>query len=83
MAALAVAHNNRGNAYTTKGDYDRAIPDFDESIKLNPAYAKKPFNNRGVAYSRKGEYDLAINLDEAIKLDPNYGGAFANRAEST
>ena len=79
-AALAVAHNNRGNAYATKGDYDRAIQDFDESIKLNPMHAK-PFNNRGVAYSRKGEYDLAIeSLDEAIKLNPNYGGAFANRA---
>ncbi len=79
-AALAIAHNNRGNAYTAKGEYDRAIQDFDEAIKLDPTHAK-PFNNRGVAYLRKGEYDLAIeSLDEAIKLDPNYGGAFANRA---
>ena len=79
-AALAIAHNNRGNAYTAKGDYERAIEDFDDAIKLDPTHAK-PFNNRGVAYLRKGEYDLAIeSLDEAIKLDPNYGGAFANRA---
>src|SRR5437588_4536304 len=34
--ALATAYNNRGNAYATKGDYDRAIQDFDQSIKLNP-----------------------------------------------
>ena len=34
-----------------------------------------------MAYLRKGEYDLAIKaFDEAIKLNPNYGGAFANRA---
>jgi tetratricopeptide (TPR) repeat protein len=73
-AALAIAHNNRGNAHTTKGDYDRAIQDFDQSIKLNPTYARS-FNNRGVAYLRKGEYDLAIKaLDEAIKLNPDYGG---------
>jgi tetratricopeptide (TPR) repeat protein len=79
-AALAIAHNNRGNAYATKGDYDRAIRDFDQSIKLDPTSAK-PFNNRGVAYLKKGEYDLAIkSLDGAIKLNPNYGGAFANRA---
>lgn len=77
---LATAYNNRGNAYTARSDYDRAIADFDQSIKLNPAYVK-PLNNRGVAYLRKGEYDLAIEaFDEAIKLNPNYGEAFANRA---
>src|SRR6185312_1787394 len=66
--ALAVAYNNRGNAYSAEADYDRAIQDFDNSIKLNPSYAK-PLNNRGVAYLKKGEYDLAIKaLDEAIKL---------------
>ena len=78
--ALAIAHNNRGNAYTAKGDHDRAILDFDQSIKLDPTYAK-PFNNRGAAYLRKGEYDLALkSLDQAIKLNPNNGRAFVNRA---
>ena len=78
--ALAIAYNNRGNAHTAKGDLDRAILDFDQSIKLDPAFAK-PFNNRGAAYLRKGEYDLALKaLDQAIRLNPNYGRAFVNRA---
>jgi tetratricopeptide (TPR) repeat protein len=78
--ALPIAYNNRGNAYVAKGDYDRAVRDFDQSIKLNQTYTK-PFNNRGVAYLRKGEYDLAIGaFDEAIRLKPDYGEAFANRA---
>lgn len=46
---LAIAYNNRGNAYAATLDYDRAIQDFDRSIKLNPTYSK-PFNNSGVAY---------------------------------
>jgi tetratricopeptide (TPR) repeat protein len=80
--ALAMAHNNRGNAYAAKADYSRAIQDFDQSIKLDPNYAK-PFNNRGVAYLRKGEFDLAIKaFGEAIKLNPTYSEAFANRAEA-
>lgn len=78
--ALPIAHNNRGNAYVARGDYDRAIQDFDRSIRLDRTYSK-PFNNRGVAYLRKGDYDAAIGaFDEAIRLRPDYGEAFANRA---
>jgi tetratricopeptide (TPR) repeat protein len=78
--AVPIAFNNRGNGYAAKGDYDRAIQDFDQSIKLNQTYPK-PYNNRGVAYLRKGEYDAAIkDFDEAIRLNADYGEAFANRA---
>ncbi|MGA7308073.1 MAG: tetratricopeptide repeat protein, partial [Pseudolabrys sp.] len=64
---LAIAYNNRGDAYAAKGDYDLAINDYDTAIKLNPDFAK-PFNNRGVVFQKKGEYDRAIkDFDEAIK----------------
>jgi tetratricopeptide (TPR) repeat protein len=79
---LTIAYSNRGNAYAAKGEYDRAIRDFDESIKLSPNYAKA-FNNRGVAYRKSGEHDRAIaDFDSAIKLAPNYAVAFANRGET-
>src|SRR5499433_3120625 len=78
---LVIAYNNRGNAYSAKGEYDRAVQDYDQSIKLNPN--AQAFNNRGVAYQKKGEYDRAIeDFDESIKLDPNYANAFANRAQT-
>jgi tetratricopeptide (TPR) repeat protein len=80
--ALAIAHNNRGNAYTGKANYHRAIRDYDQSIKLNPNHARA-FNNRGVAYQKMSEYDRAIkDFDESIKLHPNNASAFANRAET-
>ena len=79
---LAKAHNNRGNHYTRNGEYDRAIQDYDQSIKINPNYPKA-FNNRGVAYQKKGEYERATkDFDEAIKLKPDYSIAFVNRAET-
>ncbi len=79
---LAIAHNNRGNAYFKKGDYDRAIKDYDMAIELLPSYAR-PLNNRGLAYQKKGDYDRAIkDFDETIKLSPNYARAFANRADT-
>ena len=80
--ALAIAYNNRGDAYTEKRNYDLALLDFEQSLKHNPTYAK-PFNNRAVVNLKKGEYDRALeNLNQAIKLDPNYAAAFANRAEA-
>src|SRR3954454_14064557 len=68
--AAAIAYNNRGDAYAKKGDYDRAIIDFDQSIKLNPTNAK-PYNNRGVAYFKKGGYILAMEtFHQAVQLVP-------------
>src|ERR1700733_3122120 len=79
---LASAYNNRGNAFTSEGRYDLAIRDYDQSIKLDPHFAK-PFNNRGVAHQKRDEYDLAIeDFDAAIKIEPAYVNAFANRAET-
>lgn len=36
---LALIFNNRGNAYSDKNDYDRAIADFSQAIRLDPKYA--------------------------------------------
>ena len=59
--------NDSGSAYANKGQYDRAIADFDEAIKLDPEYALS-FYNRGCAYAMKGQHDRAIaDYDEAIR----------------
>jgi tetratricopeptide (TPR) repeat protein len=69
----------RGTAYSSKGDYDRAIQDFDQSVRLNP---NDPgvYYVRGKAYLNKGDYDRAIqNFNQAVHLDPNYAPAFRDR----
>ncbi len=79
---LTIAFTNRGNAYNYKGEYDRAIQDFDQAIRLNPNYAYA-FNGRGNAYNGKGEYDTAIqDFDQAIHLIPTYGYAFNGRGNA-
>ena len=79
IGSLTSAILNRGSAYTIKGNYDRAIQDYDEAIRLNPSYASA-FSHRGYAYDEKGNYDRAIqDYDEAIRLDPSYAVAFSSR----
>jgi tetratricopeptide (TPR) repeat protein len=58
--ALAGAYTNRGDAYNHKGQYDRAIEDYNKAIQLNPNLAVA-YNNRGVAYADKGQYGKAIS----------------------
>ena len=79
---LAIAYNNRGNAYVAKGKYNLAIADYNHALAMNPRYAKA-YNNRGVAFEKQGDLDLAIaNFDAAIALDNKYAHAFVNRGDA-
>jgi tetratricopeptide (TPR) repeat protein len=76
---LAVDFYNRGLAYTLKDQYDRAIEDFDEAIRINPTYALA-FKGRGNVYLSDGQYDRAIeDFDHVIGLNPNDAWAFVGR----
>ena len=71
---MALAFSSRGNAYYNKRDYDRAIQDLTQAVKLNPNDIPA-FNDRGIAYGIKGEVDLAIeDFEQVIRLDPEERG---------
>jgi tetratricopeptide (TPR) repeat protein len=57
----AAAYKNRGNAYYTKRDYDGAIADYNEAMKLDPrqalTYHVLAYVNRARIYSDKKDYD--------------------------
>jgi tetratricopeptide (TPR) repeat protein len=46
------AYNNRGNAWYRRGDFDRAIADYDEAIQLDPKDAQA-YYDRGMAWEKK------------------------------
>ncbi len=63
-----------------KGQYDRAIADFDVAIELRPDYAGA-FRNRGGAYGMSGQYDRAIaDFDVSIELNPDDAEAYIGKA---
>jgi len=78
----AIAHHERALSYKSKGDFDRAIADLSEAIRLDPKYAEA-YYLRGVTYRNKGDLDRAIaDYSEAIRLDPKLAGAYNNRGNA-
>jgi tetratricopeptide (TPR) repeat protein len=77
---LVAVFDARGKAYAKKGDYDRAIEDFNEAVGLIPTYVDA-FVNRCAAYALSGQHDRAIqDCTEAIRLNPHAAYAFNNRS---
>jgi tetratricopeptide (TPR) repeat protein len=78
---LALAYINRAAAYDNKGDYDRAIADYGNAIKLAPEDSSA-YRYRAEVYKEKGDYDRAIaDYGKLIKLNPS-PSAYENRAHA-
>ncbi|MEW6149455.1 MAG: tetratricopeptide repeat protein [Bradyrhizobium sp.] len=78
----ALALYMRGLAYIARGDADRAIADYDESIRLDPRNGLT-FNERGLAFGTKGNLDRAVaDFDRAIELHPGHGDIHYNRGKA-
>ena len=74
----APADNNCGNAYSSKGDYDRAISDYDQAIGLDAKYCVA--TTAAAPYEAKNDSDHAIvDFDQALKLDPSLVAAQRGR----
>ena len=68
--------------YSIEGEYQKAIANYDEVIRLD-FQLPKTYRNRGLAYFYLDQHDRAINdFDEAIRLDPQYALAYANRGRA-
>ncbi len=68
-----------GNADSVKSNYDAAVADYTEAIRLDPKYAEA-YRCRGDAWYWKDGHNKAIDdYSEAIRLEPKNASAFSGR----
>ena len=76
---LANAYYFRGSAKFGKSDFDGAIGDYGQALRLDPSDADY-LNSRAAAYEAKKDVDRALaDYNEAIKTSPNSIYAYNNR----
>jgi tetratricopeptide (TPR) repeat protein len=77
--AEALQQRKEGEAAGKAGDYDRAMANYNEAIRLNHDDALA-YYDRGLIYSNKGDPDRAIaDFSDAVRLNPTYAFAFQSR----
>lgn len=76
----SLAFAMRALAYSLKGQYDKALPDYDHSIELDPNSAIA-LNNRAWAYYKTGKTQRAMrDVERSIQLQPASAHAHDTRA---
>jgi len=70
---------NKGVEVARMGEYDAAIHNFDEALRIDPKFVPA-YDNRGTVEMARGDLARAIaDYDQAIRLDPKDSIAFGNR----
>jgi len=82
---IGLQRDEQAHLHFASGNYQLAIADFTEAIRLNPHLVRanqgRTLRNRAVAYRNQGEYDKAIaDYDEVIRLHPDCAKAYHGRA---
>ena len=78
--ARAVFHYNKGHSYQEKGQWDKAIAEYNEAIKLDPKFAEA-YMTRGNVYIQKDQFDQAFSdFNKALEINPKLAGAYMIRA---
>jgi tetratricopeptide (TPR) repeat protein len=80
-AVRANAYFQRGLSHSQRGQYERAIPDYDAAIRINPRFGSA-LNNRANARLKLGRPSEGVeDIELAVKIQPRHPVFNATRGE--
>ena len=78
----AKTYYQMGNEYYERGDYDRAIENYNMAILLNPVFSEAYFN-RALAYYQLKNFDKSVSdYSKAAELDPHNPFIYNNKGDA-
>ncbi len=73
-----MAHNNLGNALTSRGQIDEAMAHYRQALEIKPDYVEA-HNNLGNALAGRGQFEEAIaHYRKALEIQPDYAATYNN-----
>lgn len=80
---FAKAYNNRGVVKMRLDQFEDAIKDYNEAIRLKQDFLHAVYQNRGNAKGTLKQYELAIeDFNEAISIKSDYAEPYTSRAQA-
>ncbi|MEW5996724.1 MAG: AAA family ATPase [Candidatus Micrarchaeota archaeon] len=78
----AMSYYQIANDYFEKGDYEKAIENYNMAILLNPVFSEAYFN-RALCYYQLKNYDKSIaDYSKAAELDPKNPNIYNNKGDA-
>ena len=78
----AINEFSKGNDFSFRKNFPRALAAYDAAIELDPQLAEA-YNNRGIVRYELGQFSAAIeDYTAAVRLKSNYADAFLNRGNA-
>jgi len=69
---IPVAYNNRGLAYSNRGQLELAMADYNKALSLDPMHVGA-YVNRGAMHVEKNEFNEAVSdYETSLKLNANF-----------
>lgn len=82
IRTMLFAYSNRGLTNYDLKQFDQAIEDLNQAIRLNSNYAFT-YTIRGLTHAALKQFGRAIeDYDQVIRLDPNYAAAYNGRGNA-